>query len=184
MKRNLTSTFLNLRIRAKKHLSTRIMLLLWSTIKVESTNLSVNGSIVKIKLDKPNGENLIRVGVTNNGQVSNIQYVHTYDGKPIDNNYWTWYDGVIYSLMVDRFYDGDLSLNNPIKHDSLADKANYMGGDLQGIINKINTGYFDSLSVNVIWISRFTIIQMKHIENIPNRIVTSAVITVIGRFII
>ncbi|WKZ69697.1 MAG: alpha-amylase family glycosyl hydrolase [Melioribacteraceae bacterium] len=121
--------------------------------KVESTNLSVNGSIVKIKLDKPNGENLIRVGVTNNGQVSNIQYVHTYDGKPIDNNYWTWYDGVIYSLMVDRFYDGDLSLNNPIKHDSLADKANYMGGDLQGIINKINAGYFDSLSVNVIWIS-------------------------------
>ena len=33
----------------------------------------------------------------------------------------------------------------PVKHDSLSDKANYMGGDLDGIIEKLKTGYFESL---------------------------------------
>lgn len=120
---------------------------------VDPSYLTVENNTVVIRLNEAVGDNLLRVGVTYNGQISNIQYVHTYNGKPIDNNYWTWYDGIIYSIMIDRFYDGDPSLNNPVQHDSLHEKANYMGGDLQGIINKIHDGYFDSLSVNVIWIS-------------------------------
>lgn len=121
--------------------------------EVDHSSIDVENNTIVIRLNEADGDNLIRVGVTHNGQVSNIQYVHTYNGKPIDNDYWTWYDGVIYSLMIDRFYDGDPSLNNPVQHDSLHEKANYMGGDLQGIINKIHEGYFDSLSVNVFWIS-------------------------------
>lgn len=120
---------------------------------VKPVDLSVEEQYIKVKLEENKGENLIRIAVTQNGQNSNIQYIHTYDGKPIGNNHWTWYDGIIYSLMIDRFNDGDPSLNNPVKHDSLSDKANYMGGDLQGIIDKIHQGYFDSLGVNIIWIS-------------------------------
>ena len=43
--------------------------------------------------------------------------------------------------MIDRFSNGDKENDNPIKHDSLFTPANYQGGDLQGIINKmeINT---------------------------------------------
>ena len=121
--------------------------------KVKQVDIAVEGTLIKIQLDNTEGENLIRVGVTDKGQNSNIQHVHTYNGEPITNDYWTWYDGVIYSLMIDRFYDGNKSLNDPIEHDSLMDKANYMGGDLQGVINKLNENYFDSLGVNVIWIS-------------------------------
>ena len=121
--------------------------------QVKPIDLSVEERIIKVKLENTKGENLLRIAVTENGQTSNIQYVHTYNGKPIDNSYWTWYDGIIYSLMIDRFYDGDPSLNKPVQHDSLSDKANYMGGDLHGIINKIDQGYFDSLGVNIIWIS-------------------------------
>jgi len=120
---------------------------------VDPSSITVEDNSVVIRLNETEGDNLLRVGVTYNGQISNIQYVHSFNGRPIDNSYWTWYDGVIYSLMIDRFYDGDPSLNNPVQHDSLHEKANYMGGDLQGIINKIHKGYFDSLSVNVIWIS-------------------------------
>lgn len=120
---------------------------------VKPVDLSVEEQYIKVKLDENKGENLLRIAVTKNGQNSNMQYIHTYDGKPIGNNHWTWYDGIIYSLMIDRFKDGDPSLNKPVKHDSLSDKANYMGGDLQGIIDKINQGYFDSLGVNIIWIS-------------------------------
>lgn len=121
--------------------------------KVKPVDIAIDETLIKIKLEDTEGENLIRVAVTDNGQNSNMQFVHTYNGKPIDNSHWTWYDGIIYSLMIDRFNDGDKSLNKPVEHDSLMDKANYMGGDLQGVINKINDGYFDSLGVNIIWIS-------------------------------
>ncbi|MCL4278708.1 MAG: alpha-glucosidase C-terminal domain-containing protein, partial [Ignavibacteriaceae bacterium] len=38
-------------------------------------------------------------------------------------------------------------------HDSLFSPANYNGGDFQGIINKINEGYFNLLGINTFWIS-------------------------------
>lgn len=121
--------------------------------QVKPIDLSVEERILKVKLENTEGENLLRIAVTENEQNSNIQYIYTYNGEPRNNNHWTWHDGVIYSLMIDRFNDGDPSLNKPIKNDSLSDKTNYMGGDLQGVINKINRGYFDSLGINIIWIS-------------------------------
>lgn len=121
--------------------------------KVDEENLIVSGNFITITLEDPGEHDVIRTAVTSNGQNTNVQYVHTYNGKPIDNSHWTWYDGIIYSMMIDRFYDGDPSLNNPVEHDSLHDKANYMGGDLQGVINKLHDGYFDSIGVNIIWIS-------------------------------
>ncbi len=99
-----------------------------------------------------NGENLLRVAVTKDGQSTNIQNVLFVNGKPAGEKF-TWHDGIIYSLLIDRFNDGDESLNNPIQHDSLHMKANYNGGDLQGIIDKLNDGYFSDLGINIIWIS-------------------------------
>ncbi len=55
--------------------------------------------------------------------------------------------------MVDRFSDGDTSNSIPVVDPHLTKKANYYGGDLQGILNKINDGYFDSLGVNTLWLS-------------------------------
>lgn len=100
------------------------------------------------------GKNLIRVAVNKNGRATNIQSVYLNDGIPAGNdNKFNWHDGIIYSLMIDRFNDGNKFLNKPIKHDSLFIKANYMGGDLHGIIDKLNDGYFSSLGINTIWIS-------------------------------
>jgi glycosidase len=99
------------------------------------------------------GKTLFRVAVNKNGRSTNIQSIILFDGIPAANNNFTWNDGIIYSLMIDRFNDGDKSLNKPIDHDSLFEKANYMGGDFQGIINKLNDGYFDSLGISTIWIS-------------------------------
>jgi len=55
--------------------------------------------------------------------------------------------------MIDRFSNGDKSNDAPIEHDSLFAPANYQGGDLQGLINKLEDGYFDKLGVNAFWIS-------------------------------
>ncbi len=100
------------------------------------------------------GKRLIRIAVTKDGRTTNFQHLLLDNGKPMnDNSKFDWHDGIIYSLMIDRFSDGDKSLNKKIEHDSLSDKANYMGGDLQGVINKLNSNYFNSLGINTIWIS-------------------------------
>ena len=84
-----------------------------------------------------------------------MQTVRLYNGRPLgrDDTVFNWNDAIIYSIMIDRFYDGDTSNSQPVVQDSLAAKANYMGGDLQGILSKLQQGYFDSLGVNVLWLS-------------------------------
>ncbi|BAY22536.1 glycoside hydrolase, starch-binding protein [Calothrix sp. NIES-2100] len=61
----------------------------------------------------------------------------------------------IYFIIVDRFHDGDPS-NNPGAHPELYDPTKqkwgkYWGGDLQGIIDKLD--YLKNLGVTAIWIS-------------------------------
>ncbi len=124
--------------------------------KLDEDEVDVNGENIKLAIDngKLRDAQLLRVAVSENGNVSNIQSVFLVEGKPATGNGgFLWNDAIIYSLMIDRFNDGDKSLNNPILHDSLALKANYMGGDFKGIINKLNEGYFDSLGINTIWLS-------------------------------
>jgi glycosidase len=59
----------------------------------------------------------------------------------------------MYFVLVDRFSDGDPTNNKKTIHPDIKDKANYYGGDLSGISQKIKEGYFDSLHINSLWIS-------------------------------
>ncbi|NUM69461.1 MAG: hypothetical protein HUU43_01325 [Ignavibacteriaceae bacterium] len=115
------------------------------------------GFKVLLKKSELKGEKHLRVSALFNDfrMVSNTQQTLFIDGQPAGapGVKQTWYDGIIYSLMIDRFNDGDKSLNNPIKHDSLFLPANYNGGDFQGIIDKLNEGYFSDLGINTIWVS-------------------------------
>ncbi len=64
-----------------------------------------------------------------------------------------WQTNILYNVFIDRFVDGDSSNNNPLPDSVVLPKANYMGGDLQGLFNEINAAYFDSLGVNSLWLS-------------------------------
>lgn len=128
---------------------------LLNNTQIDAGLINVNGSNISINLpkDRVSDDDLLRVTISKNGRVSNTQYVMLFNGKPVNGENFTWYDGIIYSIMIDRFNNGDQTLDKPIEYDSLFYKANYMGGDLQGIVDKLNEGYFDSLAVNTIWIS-------------------------------
>ncbi len=63
---------------------------------------------------------------------------------------------VLYSLMIDRFYDGNASNNWKMNSPEVLDIVDYQGGDLAGITKKICDGYFDKLGVNTLWISPIT----------------------------
>ena len=63
---------------------------------------------------------------------------------------------ILYSLMIDRFNNGnkenDWKLNSP----EVLDKVDYQGGDIAGITSKIEDGFFTDLGVTTIWISPIT----------------------------
>ena len=119
--------------------------LIWSNGK--EITLTVEGKMLS-------GNHSIRVAVSRMGKNTNIQTVQLHDGIIAGNSgVHTLNDNIIYSIMIDRFNNGDKSNDNPIKHDSLFTPANYQGGDLLGIINKLEEGYFDKLGVNAFWIS-------------------------------
>jgi len=125
--------------------------------KVDESSINLNNDKIDIVLDKDNlnGKKLLRVAVSENGQTSNIQNLILFDGEPAgkNKNNFTWHDAIIYSTIIDRFKDGDKSINKPVVHDSLFEKANYMGGDFQGLIDKLNEGYFDKLGITTLWLS-------------------------------
>lgn len=60
---------------------------------------------------------------------------------------------IMYFLMVDRFVNGDTSNDKPTDDSLIHPRANFHGGDIQGIIQKLESGYFDSLGMNTIWLS-------------------------------
>jgi len=66
----------------------------------------------------------------------------------------TWDNATIYFLMTDRFYNGDTSNDfiHPEDNPPAAFRG-FMGGDIQGITDKINEGYFTDLGVSAIWMT-------------------------------
>jgi len=66
-----------------------------------------------------------------------------------------WRDAVIYFAFVDRFADGDATNNCNVSgtQSTPYTSTNYLGGDWAGITQKIQSGYFTNLGVNVIWLT-------------------------------
>ncbi|HRI48959.1 MAG TPA: alpha-amylase family glycosyl hydrolase [Pseudomonadota bacterium] len=64
-----------------------------------------------------------------------------------------WRDAVLYFVFVDRFYDGNPANNSPWSMGGVDPSANWQGGDWAGLKQKIDSGYFDQLGVNALWIT-------------------------------
>lgn len=63
---------------------------------------------------------------------------------------------VLYSVLIDRFYNGNTANDWKMNSPEVLDIVDYQGGDLAGITKKIEDGYFDNLGVNTLWISPIT----------------------------
>ena len=82
------------------------------------------------------------------------------DGKESLAVFWTgpdadfiWDDSLIYMVMTDRFVNGNTS--NDGAPSGAEAEADWMGGDLEGVTQMIESGYFNDLGVNALWISPF-----------------------------
>jgi alpha-amylase len=67
-----------------------------------------------------------------------------------------WNSATVYFLLTDRFLDGDTTNDHALgRAQDGAVGRSFEGGDLKGVLEKIQSGYFDSLGVNVIWLTPF-----------------------------
>lgn len=127
-----------------------------------------NNSVVNQELYIINENNLISIDYTKLGdgtlriaaiddqnRITNENITIIKDGRVLNpNNHPNdWHFTVLYNLMVDRFLDGNNSNTKRVKTDNLYDLANWHGGDLSGIIQKIEEDYFTNLGINTIWVS-------------------------------
>ncbi len=66
-----------------------------------------------------------------------------------------WRDAVIYFVFVDRFLDANPANNCNVSgtQSTPYTSTNYMGGDWEGVTQKISSGYFNDLGVNTLWLT-------------------------------
>jgi alpha-amylase len=67
---------------------------------------------------------------------------------------FVWEGANLYFLLTDRFNNGDTS--NDLNYDRNSETAvlrGFEGGDIKGVTQKIEAGYFTDLGVNAIWLS-------------------------------
>ena len=63
---------------------------------------------------------------------------------------------VLYSLMIDRFANGNPDNDRRLDRPDVLPKVDYYGGDLKGITKQIEAGFFDELGITTVWISPIT----------------------------
>jgi alpha-amylase len=67
-----------------------------------------------------------------------------------------WNNATVYFLLTDRFHNGDPT--NDLALGRAQDGAllrSFQGGDLAGVLGKLEEGYFDALGVDAIWMTPF-----------------------------
>ena len=126
-------------------------------------HLSEEGGFLIIPMPKgvhKAGRSFIRIYAWSDDYYYNDILIPLQDMKPVkDPKLLTRHDQqaqVLYSVLIDRFENGNKANDWKMNSDEVLDIVDYQGGDLAGITKKIEEGYFDKLGVNTLWISPIT----------------------------
>lgn len=103
------------------------------------------------------GRSFVRLYSSIGFNQSNDVLIPLQHGEVINNaaslNRTDWESQIMYFTLVDRFSNGNPSNDRPVVDTHLIAKTNFQGGDLKGIRDKIESGYFNRLGINTIWLS-------------------------------
>lgn len=116
---------------------------------VTGTLLPDEGAFDVAMTDLPRGRHVLAVRATD---------VMARAAEPVDlvfwieEHAWSWRDASMYMIVVDRFANGQTSSDMPVGA-PVQRAADFHGGDLQGVLAVMQSGYFESLGVNTLWLS-------------------------------
>lgn len=136
---------------------------LWQNFRLSDQQVRIKGSTVQITIPaKASDEKRSHVRVVAKGSkgISNDLLIPLEFGKPLLNPALLTREDreatIMYFLMVDRFFNGNTENDMPVDDPEVAPRANYHGGDLDGVLQKLEEGYFSDLGVNAVWFSPIT----------------------------
>ncbi|MCB9655385.1 MAG: glycosyl hydrolase [Deltaproteobacteria bacterium] len=89
-------------------------------------------------------------GVNENGQSTETLRLPFW----VEPESFDWRDAFIYMILTDRFQNGDQT-NDSAPYTGVASNAQYEGGDLDGVTQAIEDGYFDRMGVTALWLTPF-----------------------------
>jgi len=99
----------------------------------------------------------IRVYASKDNCIANDLFIPLKNGKVIDDvkdiRREDKFSNIMYFILADRFYNGLKANDRKLADARVADKANYQGGDLYGVLQKLDEGYFEKLGITCLWIS-------------------------------
>ena len=132
----------------------------WQNYRLPKSSIEIENDKIEFYIPeqaKKLNRSYIRAWSYNDKGISNDILIPLEKGKVVNNtSELTRNDkeaSIIYFLMVDRFKDGEISNDHPVKDKDVLPKVNFYGGDIFGITQKIKDGYFTNLGINTIWIS-------------------------------
>lgn len=132
----------------------------WQNILLPSQMVKKTDNKVSIRIPE-NAEKVnrsyIRVWAANHLGTGNDVLVPLNKGKVLDrkeqitNN--DYHAQIMYFMLVDRFKNGNTANDKPLNRPDVNPKVDFWGGDLAGIQQKVEDGYFKSLGINTLWVS-------------------------------
>ncbi len=136
---------------------------LWNNFKLPAENVSGHDNHLHITIPGDaykTTRSFLRVFAYNDNGIGNDLLIPLEKGQPLKNPAnLTRQDKeatILYFMMVDRFKNGNTDNDDPVDDPDVFPRANYFGGDLRGIVKKIEDGYFSNLGINTIWLSPIT----------------------------
>ena len=136
------------------------VIVLWQNYELGEQFYSVKENALKVSVPinaKHTDRTFLRIWVLNNEQASNELLIPLEKGKVvISTSQLTrtdWEGAIIYSLMVDRFFNGNKDNDKKVNSPEVDPRVDYFGGDIEGVQAKLNDGYFDTIGVNTLWLT-------------------------------
>jgi cyclomaltodextrinase / maltogenic alpha-amylase / neopullulanase len=136
------------------------VIVMWNNKVLDSDKVMIGDHSIQVKIP---GETVrhhrswIRVFASNRFGCGNDLLIPLFKGKVITQtsrlNRNDLQSAIMYNVFVDRFFNGDPSNDKHLPDSIVLKKANYYGGDLPGVIQKMEGGYFKDLGVSTLWLS-------------------------------
>lgn len=138
---------------------------LWQNCQIPEENISLTDNQIVVTIpavaSSAQPRSYLRVFASTDSAPKSDILVLLDNGKPVtQKEQLTRHDPetqILYSLLIDRFNNGnkanDWKYNKP---EEVLPQVDYLGGDIAGVTQKIEEGFFEAMGINTIWISPIT----------------------------